>query len=161
MIPRCLQSREGSTGARFGPLAGALLLADRRVTIAVVIGIALVFGIAGWRYFTGENQTLSSVRPVAPAAKAPVPARPAETSTALNQLEGAQQVLVDDLQLLQGQISRQEAEIRRLKDELEDLGQRFDALSSFASTTKETKPAPVAESPKKKRKRIVKRSGKR
>jgi hypothetical protein len=146
------------------------VLADRRVTIAVIIGIALVFGIAGWRYFAGQSQTVSSARPPAPAqpAKAPAPAAkpsaavaPAETSTALNQLEGTQQILVDDLQLLQGQVARQEAEIKRLKDELENLGQRFDALSAFASTAKANKPEPAVEPPKKKKKRVVRRSKKR
>lgn len=127
-----------------------------------MIGIAVVFGLAGWRYFTGDNQALSSARPLAPAVKtvAPVPPVPADASASLNQIEGAQQVLVDDVQLLQGRVSAQEAEIKRLKGELAALGQKFDALSSFASTTKETKPAPAVQPPKKKKKRFARRSKK-
>jgi hypothetical protein len=141
------------------------MLTGRRVTIAVVLAIALVFGLAGWRYFAGETQTVSVARAPAPAAKtaAPVvaPVVPADASASLNQLEGTQQLLVDDLQMLEGRVLAQEAEIKRLKDELATLGQKFEALSSFASTTKEVKKSSVVEPPKKKKKRVVRRSKKR
>ena len=63
--------------------------------------------------------------------------------------------------MLEGRVLAQEAEIKKLKDELEALGQKFEALSAFASTTKEIKKAPVVEPPKIKRKRVVRRSRKR
>ena len=141
------------------------MLTGRRVTIAVVLAIALVFGLAGWRYFAGESQTVSIARTSVPVAKpaAPVvaPVAPVDASASLNQLEGTQQVLVDDLQVLEGRVLAQEAEIKKLKDELEALGQKFEALSSFASTTKEVKKASVVQPPKIKRKRVARRSTKR
>ncbi len=96
-----------------------------------------------------------------PAAPVVAPVLPVDASASLNQLEGTQQVLVDDLQVLEGRVLAQDAEIRKLKEELETLGQKFEALSSFASTAKEAKPAPVVERPKKTRKRVVRRYKKR
>ncbi len=94
------------------------------------------------------------------AAPVVAPVLPVDASASLNQLEGTQQVLVDDLQVLEGRVQAQDAEIKKLRDELETLGQKFEALSSFASTTKEAKQAPVVDPPKKRRKRVVRRSKK-
>lgn len=124
----------------------------------MILGIALVFGLAGWRYFTGESRTVAVARTTPVAAKAP--AATAVDSASLNQVELSQQLLVDDLQMLQGRVSSQEAEIKRLKDELRALSQKYDALTAFASTPKEIKPTPAVEPPKKKR-RVVKRPRKR
>ena len=135
------------------------MLTGRRIAIAVILGIALVFGLAGWRYFTGQSKTVGLAKPSPPiAAKAPA-AEPVN-SASLNQVELSQQLLVDDLQMLQGRVSSQEAEIKRLKDELLALSQKYDALTACASTPKETKPAPAVEPPKKKR-RVGRRSKKR
>lgn len=125
----------------------------------MILGIALVFGLAGWRYFTGESRTVVVAKPPPIAEKSPV--AEAVTATSLNQVELSQHLLVDDLQLLQGRVSSQEAEIKRLKNELHALGQKYEALTSFASTPTETKPAAVVKPPKKKKKRIVRRSKKR
>ncbi|MDQ8729473.1 hypothetical protein [Bradyrhizobium sp. LHD-71] len=123
------------------------MLTGRRVAIAVICGIAVVFGLAGWRYFTGESPRPAIAKTVSSTpATAPPPAPVVDSSAALNQLEGAQQVLVDDLQLLQDRVTAQDAEITKLRGELQALGQKFEALSSFASTAKETRPA-AAEKP--------------
>ena len=141
------------------------LLTDRRVAIAVVLGISAVFALAGWRYLSGESQVVSNARaPVIAAAKPQALAAANEASTSLNQLDLSQQLLVDDLQLLQGRVTAQDSEIRRLRTELQALGQKYETLSSFASTAsaaKEVKPAPTVQPPKKKKKRYVKRSKKR
>jgi hypothetical protein len=135
------------------------LLTGRHITIAVILGIALVFGLASWRYFNGETEQLQVARPAAPVvAKPAAPATATDASTSLNQVEMTQQILVDDFQLLQGRVARQDTEIKRLKGELETLSQKYDALSSFASTPRESKPVAAAEPPRKKKKRIVKRS---
>lgn len=128
----------------------------------MLLGIALVFGLAGWRYFAGENQTVATARQP-PAAKPAVAAAtaPVDASASLNQVELSQQLLVDDFQLLQGRVSAQEAEIKRLRNELHALSQKYEALVSFASTAKEAKPAPVVEPPKQKKKRVVRRPKKR
>jgi hypothetical protein len=126
--------------------------------IAAICAVALVFGISGWRFFAGESPLPAGAKPpVAVAAKAQVPAPPSETVVALNQLDLSQQLLVDDLQLLHGRVTTQETEIRRLKSELLALGQKYETLSSFASTAKEARQAPAIEPPRKKRKRYVKR----
>lgn len=128
-----------------------------------MFGIVVVFGLAGWRFFSGDSPGLTSTRPQALAAAKPQPvaAVPDPTSTSLNQLDLSQQLLVDDLQLLQGRVTTQESEIKRLRNELQTLAQKYEALSSFASTTKEIKQPDVAPPPPKKKKRFVKRSKKR
>jgi hypothetical protein len=124
----------------------------------VVLGIALVFGLASWRYFNGETEQVQAVRPVTPVIAKPVaPATASEASASINQVEMTQQILVDDFQLLQGRVTRQDAEIKRLRSELEALSQRYDTLAAFAATPKEVKPVTRAEPPKKKKKRVVKR----
>lgn len=135
------------------------MLTGRRIAIAVILGITLVFGLAGWRYFTGESRTVAVARTPPPVA-AKTPAADAISSASLNQVELSQQLLVDDLQVLQGRVSSQEAEIKRLKDELHALSQRYDALTSFAATPRETKSMLAVEPPKKKR-RVVRRPKKR
>jgi hypothetical protein len=137
-----------------------LLLTDRRITIAVILGIALVFGIAGWRFFTGEAEKASVARLVAPVAK-PTPVAATEPPPPLDQAGLTQQFLVDDLQFLESRVSKQEAEIKRLKAELEAMSQKYEALASFASTAKEAKPAPAAQPPKTSKKPPVRRSRKR
>jgi TolA-binding protein len=138
-----------------------LVLTGRRITIAVFLSIALVFALAGWRYFNGEAEKPSLAKSAAPVAKPLAPTVVAETSASLNQVEMTQQVLVDDVQVMQGRVSKQEAEIKRLKAELEALSQRYETLMSFASTPKEAKPAPALQPPKKKKKRVVRLSKKR
>ena len=136
------------------------MLTGRRVAIAVVLGIALVFGLAGWRFFSGDSQPVVNVK--APViAKPAAPAAAGDPSASINQVELSQQLLVDDFQLLQGRVTTQEAEIRRLKAELQQLAQKYEALASFASTPKEVKEPPAAQPPKKKKKRFVKRTKKR
>lgn len=135
------------------------MLTGRHITIAVILGIGLVFGLASWRYFSGATEPAQVVRAAAPAVARPAPpAAPLDASASLNQVEMTQQILVDDFQLLQGRVAKQDAEIKRLRTELEVLSQKYDALSSFASTPRESKPAAAPEPPKKKKKRIVKRS---
>lgn len=123
--------------------------------------IALVFGLAGWRYFNGDAEKPLLAKPVAPVARPVAPIVAADTTTSLNQVEMTQQVLVDDLQLMQGRVSKQDAEIKRLKAELDALSQRYEALNSFASTPKETRPVPAVQPPRKKKKRIARLSKKR
>lgn len=138
------------------------MLTGRRITIAVLLGIALVFGLAGWRYFNGEAEKPTLAKAAVPVGKPLAPTVAGETSTSLNQVEMTQQILVDDLQLMQGRVSKQETEIKRLKAELEALGQRYDTLNSFASTPKEAKPAPAVQpTPKKKKRRVARLSKKR
>ena len=138
------------------------MLTGPRVTIAALLSIAVVFGLAGWRFLAGDSPPLPSVRPpVIAAAKPQAAAAPGETSTALNQLDLSQQFLVDDLQLLQGRVTTQEAEIRRLKTELLALSQKYETLSSFASSPKEAKQTPDVQPPKKKKKRLVNRAKKK
>ena len=142
------------------------MLTERRITFAVIAGIAVVFGLAGWRYFNGDSEKPQPqvARPAAPVAKpsAPPVAVAAETTPALlNQFESTQQNLVDDLQTTQARGARQDAEIKRLRAELDALSQRYDTLSSFASTPKEAKPEAEARPVKKKKKRFVRRSTKR
>jgi len=142
------------------------VLTERRITFAVIAGIAIVFGLAGWRYFNGETEKPQPVaaRPAAPVAK---PATPPATVAAeatpalLNQFEATQQNMVDDMQTMQTRIARQDEQIKRLKAELDTLSQRYDTLSSFASTPKEAKPEAEARPVKKKKKRFVRRSTKR
>jgi hypothetical protein len=140
------------------------VLTGRRITLAVIIGIALVFGLAGWRWFNGEAEKAQLARPAAPVARpaaGTVAVAPAtETPALLNQLESTQQNLVDDLQFTQARVAKQDAEIKRLRTELEALSQRYDSLKSFAST-KEAKAEPAVEPPKKKKKRYVRRSVKK
>ena len=138
------------------------MLTDRRVTMAVVVGIAAVFALAGWRYLSGESQVVSIARsPIVVPAKPQAIAAASEASASLNQLDLSQQLLVDDLQLLQGRVMAQETEIKRLRSELLALGQKYETLSSFASTAKEVKPAPAVQPVVKKKKRFGKRSRKR
>ena len=137
------------------------MLTGRRVTIAVILGIALVFGLAGWRFLSGESPTLSNARSPAVGLAKPQAAAVTETSTSLNQLDLSHQLLVDDLQLLQGRVTTQETEIKRLRNELLALSQKYETLSSFASTPKEAKQPPDVEPPKKKKKRFARRSKKR
>jgi hypothetical protein len=142
------------------------VLTERRITFAVIAGIAVVFGLAGWRYFNGDSEKPQPqvARPAAPVAKpsAPPVAAAAETTPALlNQFESTQQNLVDDLQTTQARVARQDAEIKRLRAELDALSQRYDTLSSFASTPKEAKPEAEARPVQKKKKRFVRRSTKR
>jgi hypothetical protein len=141
------------------------LLTDRRVAIAVVLGITAVFALAGWRYLSGESQAVSTARvPVVAAAKPQALVGASDASASLNQLDLSQQLLVDDLQLLQGRVAAQDTEIKRLRNELQALSQKYETLSSFASTVsaaKEVKPEPSVQPPKKKKKRFVKRSKKR
>jgi len=138
-----------------------LVLTGRRITIAVFLSIALVFALAGWRYFNGEAEKPSLAKAAAPVAKPVAPTVATETAVSLNQVEMTQQILVDDVQLMQGRVSKQEAEIKRLKAELEALSQRYEALNSFASTPKEAKPAAAVQPPKKKKRRIARLSKKR
>jgi hypothetical protein len=135
------------------------LLTGPRVTIAAIAAIAIVFCLAGWRYFAGESQPVASAKPpVIAAAKPQAAVAPAhDASTSLNQLDLSQQLLVDDLQLLQGRVTTQEADIKRLRAELQTLAQKYEALTSFASTPKEITQPPVVQPPKKK-KRFVKRT---
>jgi hypothetical protein len=135
------------------------LLTGRHIAIAAIIGIGLVFGLASWRYFHGETEQAQVVRTATPVVARPAPpGAPSDASASINQVEMTQQILVDDFQLLQGRVTRQDAEIRRLRTELEALGQKYDALSSFASTPRESKPVADVEPPKKKKKkRVVKR----
>jgi hypothetical protein len=139
------------------------LLTGRHIAIAAILGIGLVFGLASWRFFKGESEQPQVVRAAAPVVAKPAPpAAPADASASLNQVEMTQQILVDDFQLLQGRVAKQDAEIRRLRAELETLGQKYDALSSFASTPRESKPVAAVEPPRKMKKRVVKRpSGKK
>lgn len=137
------------------------MLTARRITIAVILGITFVFALAGWRLFTGESEKVTNARASAPVpvvkALASAPAAN-EAPTALNQVELAQQLLVDDLQVMERRFARQDAEIKRLKAELDALSQKYDALASIAATAaKEARPEPVAQPPKKKKKRVVKR----
>jgi hypothetical protein len=137
------------------------LLTGRHILVAASVAIAAVFGLASWRHFNGETEQVHAARPATPVvAKPAAPAVAAsEASASINQVEMTQQILVDDFQLLQGRVAKQDAEIRRLRAELEGLSQKYDALSSFASTPRESKPLAEAEPPKKKKKkRIVKRS---
>ena len=141
------------------------MLTGQRVTLAVIIGIALVFSLAGWRWFNGDAEKAQVARPAAPVARpaaSTVAMAPAtETPALLNQLESTQQNLVDDLQFTQTRVARQDAEIKRLRAELDALSQRYDTLASFASTPKEARPE-AAEQPKKKKKRYyVRRSVKK
>jgi hypothetical protein len=142
------------------------VLTERRITFAVIAGIAVVFGLAGWRYFNGDTDKPQPVaaRTAAPVAKssAPPAAAAAEATPALlNQFEATQQNMVDDMQTMQTRIVRQDEQIKRLKAELDALNQRYDTLSSFASTPKEAKPEAEARPVKKKKKRFVRRSTKR
>lgn len=141
------------------------MLTERRITFAVIAGIAVVFGLAGWRYFNGDTEKPQPqvARAAAPITKpaAPVAAVAAETPALLNQFESTQQNLVDDLQTMQTRIARQDTEIRRLRAELDTLSQRYDTLSSFASTPKEAKADDDARPIKKKKKRFVRRFTKR
>jgi hypothetical protein len=142
------------------------VLIERRITFAVIAGIAVVFGLAGWRYFNGDTEKPQPqiARPAAPGAKpsAPPAAGTADATPALlNQFENTQQNLVDDLQTTQARVARQDTEIKRLRAELDALSQRYDTLSSFASTPKEAKPEADARPVKKKKKRFVRRSTKR
>lgn len=144
----------------------SIVLTERRIVFAVIAGIAVVFGLAGWRYFNGDTEKPQPqlARPAVPAAKPAVPpaATTAETTPALlNQFENTQQNLVDDLQTVQTKVARQDAEIKRLKAELDALSQRYDTLSSFASTPKEARPEADARPVKKRKKRFVRRSTKR
>lgn len=139
------------------------MLIERRITFAVLAAIAVVFGLAGWRFFNGETEKpqiarpAPSAKPVTVAAAAPGTAA-AETPALLNQLESTQQNLVDDLQTTQSRLARQDAEIKRLRAEITQLSQRYDTLASFAATPKEAKPDVDARSVKKKKKRFVRRS---
>ena len=142
------------------------MLTERRITFAVIAGIAVVFGLAGWRYYNGDTEKPQPqvARPVAPLAKPSTPPATAmaeATPALLNQFETTQQNLVDDLQTVQTRVARQDAEIKRLKAELDALSQRYDTLSSFASTPKEARPEANARPVKKKKKRFVRRSTKR
>ncbi len=83
------------------------MLTGRRIIIAVFLSIALVFGLAGWRYFNGEAEKPSLAKATAPVAKPLAPTVAAESSTSLNQVEMTQQILVDDVQLMQGRVSKQ------------------------------------------------------
>jgi hypothetical protein len=132
--------------------------------LAVIIGIALVFSLAGWRWFNGEAEKAQVARPAAPVARPGAStvamAPPTETPALLNQLESTQQNLVDDIQFTQARVAKQDAEIKRLRAELDALSQRYETLTSFASTPKEAKPE-AAEQPPKKKKRYVRRSVKK
>jgi hypothetical protein len=131
----------------------------------VILGIAVVFGLAGWRWFSGAAEKPQVARPAAPVAKPAAPAAAAtasETPALLTQLESTQQNVVDDLQFTQARVAKQDAEIKRLRAELEALSQRYDTLTSFASTPKEAKAEPAVQPPKKKKKRYyVRRSVKK
>jgi hypothetical protein len=142
------------------------VLTEHRITFAVIAGIAVVFGLAGWRYFNGDTEKPQQVatRPAAPIAKSSAPPAAAATEATpalLNQFEATQQNMVDDMQTMQTRIVRQDEQIKRLKAELDALNQRYDTLSSFASTPKEAKPEAEARPVKKKKKRFVRRSTKR
>ena len=101
------------------------MLTGRRITLAVIIGIALVFSLAGWRWFNGEAEKAQVARPAAPVARSAastVAMAPAtETPALLNQLELTQQNLVDDVQFTQTRVAKQDAEIKRLRAELDAL----------------------------------------
>jgi hypothetical protein len=142
---------------------GVILLTGRRIAIAVILSIAVVFGLAGWRWFSGAAEKPQIAKPAAPVAKPATPAVAAtETPALLNQLESTQQNVVDDLQFMQSRVAKQDAEIKRLRAELDTLSQRYDTLSSFASTPKEAKAEPAVQPPKKKKKRVfVRRSVKK
>jgi uncharacterized coiled-coil protein SlyX len=128
----------------------------------VIVGIAVVFGLAGWRWFSGAAEKPQLARPAAPVAKPGTPAAAAtETPALLTQLESTQQNVVDDLQFMQSRVAKQDAEIKRLRAELDALSQRYDTLTSFASTPKEAKAEPAVEPPKKKKKRFVRRTVKK
>jgi hypothetical protein len=133
--------------------------------LAVIIGIALVFSLAGWRWFNGEAEKAQVARPAAPVARPGAStvamAPPTETPALLNQLESTQQNMVDDLQFTQSRVAKQDAEIKRLRAELDALSQRYDTLTSFASTPKEAKPEAAEQPPPKKKKRYVRRSVKK
>lgn len=136
------------------------VLIERRITFAVIAAIAVVFCLAGWRYFNGETERPHVARPTAPSTKpVTLAAAPAVATapTPLDQFEFTQQNLVDDLQTTQARVARQDAEIKRLRAELAQLNQRYDTLSSFASTPKEAKADVEAKPPKKKKRRFVRR----
>jgi hypothetical protein len=142
---------------------GVVLLTGQRIAIAVIVGIAVVFGLAGWRWFSGAAEKPQVARPAAPVAKPATPAAAAATEppALLTQLESTQQNVVDDLQFMQSRVAKQDAEIKRLRAELEALSQRYDTLTSFASTPKEAKSEPAVAPPKKKKKRFVRRTVKK
>ena len=139
------------------------MLTGQRVAIAVILGIAVVFGLAGWRWFSGAAEKPQVAKPAAPVARLATPAVAAATETPalLTQLESTQQNVVDDLQFMQARVAKQDAEIKRLRAELDTLSQRYDTLTSFASTPKEAKAEPAVEPPKKNKKRYVRRSVKK
>ena len=137
-----------------------ILLTGQRISFAVILAIAVVFGLAGARWFSGAAEKPQVARPAAPVAKpaaTPAAAAATETPALLTQLESTQQNVVDDLQFMQARVAKQDAEIKRLRAELDTLSQRYDTLTSFASTPKEAKAEPAVQPPKIKKKRFVRR----
>ena len=129
----------------------------------MILAIVVVFGLAGWRWFSGAAEKPQIAKPAAPVAKPAHACRGGgeETPALLTQLESTQQNVVDDLQFMQTRVAKQDAEIKRLRAELDTLSQRYDTLTSFASTPKEAKAEPAVQPPKKKKKRFVRRSVKK
>ena len=111
--------------------------------------VALIFSACGGTGTSpansqGNTETGAQTAVASPSPSAPTAMPHGTTSTAPN----AEAI----------DTSKYDAEIKRLRAELEGLSQRYDALSSFASTPKESKPAAAVEPPKKRKKRVVKRS---
>jgi outer membrane murein-binding lipoprotein Lpp len=126
----------------------------RWVSIAVAAGLAML-GVASallWRTYSDSIPALPSFASVA-APGAASPADPADKAVGFKDLQALQQQIAGSLQSSAQLVAAQQAEIKRLSDQVSTLNAKIDALSRPAASAQAAVPAappPAAPAPRKK-----------
>jgi uncharacterized coiled-coil protein SlyX len=95
------------------------------VLLLACVGVGLAFF---WRAYGGSVAALPSVASVSRPAAAPGVAGPAEMGVGLSDLQTVQQQLAGQVQAATQLLASQQAEIKRLSDQLAALTAKIDAL---------------------------------
>ena len=112
----------------------------RWVPIAVVAGLAL-FGAASALLWHAWGNGLSAL-PSFTSATAPAPAEVPDKTVGLKEFQGFQQQIAATVQSTAQLVAAQQAEIKRLSDQVSALTAKIDALQPPAASTQAAAPAP-------------------
>ncbi|MCW5701163.1 MAG: hypothetical protein KIT82_01055 [Bradyrhizobium sp.] len=141
-----------SPTSRFG---GQPFMIGLAALVAIVLGIG---GIAAWRAFTGTAPELDRV-----VASRQLQARAAQASEQLVEktkgLEATQQESIDQLQVVQDQLqtvrrllAAQQADNKRLSEQVATLTESIDGLRQSFASARADDPAPSVRKPSRKKK---------
>lgn len=116
---------------------------SRRIIVVVAIGVLCVWSIIGWRYLRPEQPPPQQAAAPTIVERVQVVADHPEVVA----LQASHQELVDQLQSTQDRFASQQAEIKKLSDELRLVTGELSSLRGALAK------AAVEERPKRKRKR--------